>query len=101
MSWAVTLTSDQASALRYALAEKSVDDRAGRHRTIEVGSNPQRLYTFHSTDCFHLSVMLTSLRAAFSQQRVLALGGAVGAGAVASAWLVCLRQSVIIVTDEP
>lgn len=31
--------------------------------------------------------MLTSLRAAFSQQRVLALGGALGAGAVASAWM--------------
>ena len=45
--------------------------------------------------------MLTSLRAAFSQQRVLALGGALGAGAVASAWLVSLRQNLTIVTEEP
>ncbi len=47
--------------------------------------------------------MLTSLRAAFSQQRVLALGGALGAGAVASAWMVTSQQSLgqTIVTDEP
>lgn len=38
--------------------------------------------------------MLTSLKAAFSQQRVLALGGALGAGAVASAWLVSLQPCI-------
>ncbi len=46
--------------------------------------------------------MLTSLRAAFSQQRLLALGGALGAGAVASAWMVSPQQSLSqsFVTDE-
>ena len=38
--------------------------------------------------------MLSSLKAGFSQQRVLALGGALGVGGLASVWLVSVPSKL-------
>ena len=52
---------------------------------VVVDVEPERLWEEHRIGP---SAMLTSLRASFTQQRVIALGGALGAAGLASVWLV-------------